>query len=126
MTALLLHPHPKFDHAQLIAERLQRNEHINHDTYIVDPHWTFADCAWCDSDPGPAVLAWTWERPDATSNGSAESCVNLECARAVLGSAFDDGAYPEDITVEHPILTGPENDRPWDSAAADLVWEVAA
>jgi hypothetical protein len=102
----LLYPLLTFDLAHLVAEHLHRDEHIAREWYPVEPHHSFDECKYCQFEPAPAVLLWHWDRHDATTDGSADSCANWGCAVAVLSEAQEEST-PEGITVEYPILIVP-------------------
>jgi|SRR5882757_8383741 len=100
------HPHLALDLAQLVARHLQRDEHVNRESYEVSVRHDFAPCDYCAGEQRPAILGWWWNRPGATTDGSAETCADWDCVRAVLSEALED-SKPEGITVEHPVLAAP-------------------
>lgn len=102
----LPHPYLTFDLAHLVAEHLHREEHVERESYEVDARHEFALCDYCEDDQHPAVLGWWWNRPGATTDGSAETCASHDCVQAVLAEALQD-SQPEGITVEHPVLAAP-------------------
>lgn len=95
-----------YDSAADIAHRLEREELVERHSYEVSPDCKFPACKYCEGLQDDAVLSWSWYRADATTDGCADSCINLECCRAVLSEAEQD-ADPENIVVEHPVIVLP-------------------
>jgi hypothetical protein len=95
-----------YDDVADTAHRLEREQLIERHEYEVSPGHKFPACGYCEGVQGEAVLSWTWERWDSTSNGCADCCCSSACCKAVLSEAEQD-TDPENILVEHPVVVLP-------------------
>lgn len=95
-----------YDDAANTAHRLEREQLIERQEYEVTPWQQFPLCEYCDEGQHDAVLSWSWDRRDATTDGSADCCLDEHCCKAVLSEAEQD-ADPENILVEHPVVVIP-------------------
>jgi hypothetical protein len=106
MNVMMFATHDVYSLAELVARRLEREDHTERESYTVEPDHPFTPCKYCHGDQGDALLLWEWDRHDATSDGYDESCADWDCARAVLGFALLD-TDPEGIRVGYPVAADP-------------------
>ncbi len=105
MNLILLDGH-RYDDAEAVVRRLEREELVSRDSYEVEPDHYYPPCQYCDCEQGEACLSWHWYRWDSTEDGNADTCIRWECCRAALSEAEQD-ADPENIVVEHPVVVIP-------------------
>lgn len=86
---------------------IQAEHHVKVSAYRARPSDRFGRCDWCAHEhQGEAVLSWAWDRWNATTDGSANSCVAEECTAAVMSTALQD-SDAAGITLEYPVCPLP-------------------